>query len=107
MDRPITGSSFPAAGPSRKVAAELVENRGTGLIATVLHATGIGEFALAIVLAVAGIASDQIDSSATQFAKVDIHLDQHLCADAFALMNQTEQDMLGADIAVPQLQRLT
>ena len=108
----LVGSSdhrieLPSGSLSRKVAAELVENRGTGLIATVLHATGIGEFALAIVLAVAGIASDQIDGSATQFAKVDIHLDQHLCADAFALMNQTEQDMLGADIAVPQLQRLT
>ena len=98
----LAGGSF-----SGQIAAELVKNRGTGLVATILHATGIGQIALAIALAITGIATDQVDGGAAQLAKIDVHLDQHLGADAFAFMNQTEQDMLGADIAVPQLQRLT
>ena len=98
----LAGSSFGG-----QIAAKLVKNRGTGLVAAILYATGVGQITLAVALAITGIATDQVDGGAAQFAKIDIHLDQHLSAYAFAFMNQTEQDMLGADIAVPQLQRLT
>ncbi len=90
-----------------QIAPELVEDGGTGLVASVLDAAGIGEIGFAVGLAITGVAPNQVDGRAAQLAEIDVHLDQHLRADALALVNQAEQNVLGADIAVPQLQRLT
>ena len=89
-----------------QVAPELVQNGRTGLAALVLHAAGVGQIALAGGVGAAAVAMDHVDSGRTQFAQVDIHLDEHLGAHALAFADQAEQDVLGADIAVTELQRL-
>ena len=89
-----------------QVAPELVQNGRTGLAALVLHAAGVGQIALAGGIGAAAVAMDHVDSGRTQFAQVDIHLDEHLGAHALAFADQAEQDVLGADIAVTELQRL-
>ena len=89
-----------------QVAAELVENGGTGLVLLVRHATGVGQIALAV-SGGAGVAANHIDGCAAQLAQINVHLDEHLSAHAFALANQAEQNMLSADVAVAQLQSLT
>ena len=91
-------------GLSGQVAAELVQNRRTALVALVGHATGVRQIALALLAA--GIAANQVDGRAAQLAQVHVHLDEHLGAHALALADQAEQDMLGADIAVAELQGL-
>ena len=70
----------------------------------VLHAAGVRQIAL--VVGAASIATDHVDRGAAQFAQIHIHLDEDLCAHAFAFANQAEQNVFGADVAVPQLQRL-
>ena len=89
-----------------QVAAELVENGGTGLVLLVRHATGVGQIALAV-SGGAGVAANHIDGCAAQLAQINVHLNEHLSAHAFALANQAEQNMLSADVAVAQLQSLT
>ena len=92
-------------GFGRQVASELVEDGGTGFVLFVRHAAGVGQFAFAV--AGAGVAANHIDGRATQLAQIDVHLDEHLGAHAFAFANQAEQDVLGADVAVAQLQGFT
>ena len=92
-------------GFGRQIASELVEDGGTGLVLLVRHAAGVGQFALAV--ASAGVAADHIDGRAAQFAQIDVHLDEHLGAHALTFADQSEQDVLGADVAVAQLQGFT
>ena len=95
------------SGFGGQVAAELIEDGGTGLVLLVRHAAGVGQVALAVTGAGAGVAANHIDGRATQLAQIDVHLDEHLGAHAFAFANQAEQDVLGADVAVAQLQGFT
>ena len=39
--------------------------------------------------------------------QIGAKLDEHLRCDAFALADQAQEDVLGADVVVPELQRLT
>ena len=92
-------------GFGRQIASELVEDGGTGFVLLVRHTAGIGQFALAV--ASAGVAADHIDGRAAQFTQIDVHLDEHLGAHALTFTDQSEQDVLGADVAVAQLQGFT
>ena len=51
-------------------------------------------------------AGQQLDDLLADAVEVGAELDQHLGGDALALADQAEQDVLGADVVVAELQRL-
>ena len=52
------------------------------------------------------ISAQQLDDLLTDPVEVGAELDQHLRCDTLALTDQAEQDVLGADVVVAELQRL-
>ena len=89
------------AGRLGEVAAELVEHqarRRRGLA----RGAGAGRGRL-----LALVAGEQLDHLLADPVQVGAQLDQHLGGDALALADQAEQDVLGADVVVAELQRLT
>ena len=52
------------------------------------------------------VAGQQLDDLLTDPVQVGAELDQHLGGDTLALADQAEQDVLGADVVVAELQRL-
>ena len=52
------------------------------------------------------VSVQQLDHLLADPAGVGAQLDQHLRGDAVALADQAQQDVLGADVVVPELQRL-
>jgi hypothetical protein len=52
------------------------------------------------------VAGQQLDDLLADPVEVGAELDQHLGGDALALADQPEQDVLGADVVVAELQRL-
>jgi hypothetical protein len=52
------------------------------------------------------VAGQQLDDLLAHPVEVGAELDQHLGGDALALADQAEQDVLGADVVVAELQRL-
>src|SRR5689334_19993052 len=88
------------AGGLREVAAEPVEHqrrRRRALAATARAALG-GLLAL--------VAAEQLEHLLADPVEVGSQLDQDLRRDALALADQAEQDVLGADVVVAELQRL-
>ena len=80
----------------REVAAELVEDERGGR-------RGLGRGAGRLL---ALVAVEQLDDLLADLVQVGAELDQHLGGDALALADQPEQDVLGADVVVAELQRL-
>ncbi len=88
------------AGGLGEVAAELVEDeRGRRRLALRAGARGGGLLATLV-------AREQLDDLLADPVEVGSELDQHLSSDALALADQAEQDVLGADVVVAELQRL-
>ena len=84
------------AGGLGQVAAELVEHqRG--------RRGALGRRAGRLL---ALVAVEQLDDLLADPVEVGAELDQHLGGDALALADQAEQDVLGADVVVAELQRL-
>ncbi len=84
-----------------QVAPELVQHqrgRGSGLGAGA--GAGGGRF-LALV-----VTGEQLDHLLPHAVQVSAQLDQDLCGHTLTLTDQPEQNVLGADVVVPQLQRL-
>src|SRR5205823_10858137 len=52
------------------------------------------------------VAGEQLDDLLADPVEVGAELDQHLGGDALALTDQAEQDVLGTDVVVAELQRL-
>ena len=52
------------------------------------------------------VARQQLDDLLAHAAQVGAQLDEHLGGDALALADEAEQDVLGADVVVAELQRL-
>ena len=85
-----------------QVAAELVEHQRGGRVAGLAAAaTGAGLRGL-----LALVAAQQLDDLLTHAGQLGAQLDEHLGGDALALTDQAEQDVLGADVVVAELQRL-
>ena len=63
-----------------------------------------GGLRLALALA-ALVAGQQLDDLLAHAAEVGAELDEHLGGDALALADEAEQDVLGADVVVAELQR--
>ena len=86
------------AGGLGEVAAELVEHQRRRRGALGRAAGGGGLLAL--------VAGQQLDDLLAHPVEVGAELDQHLGGDALALADEAEQDVLGADVVVAELQRL-
>ena len=57
-------------------------------------------------LLLALVAGEQLDDLLAHAVEVGAQLDEHLGGDALALADEAEQDVLGADVVVAELQRL-
>ena len=86
------------AGLLREVATELVEHEGAGRRALLLRAGGRGLLAL--------VPGQQLDDLLPDAVEVGAELDEDLGGDALALADEPEEDVLGADVVVAQLERL-
>ncbi|CAB4853595.1 unannotated protein [freshwater metagenome] len=91
-----------------EVAAELVEDLAVAFVAGIFlrctgssGGTGCRLAALALATLVTG---QQLDDLLAHAAEIGAQLDEHLGGDAFTLANEAEQDVLGADVVVAQLQ---
>src|SRR5699024_3244880 len=92
------GVELALAGSLREVAPELVEDRRAGRLALVGGARSDRLLAL--------VAGQELDDLLTHTVEVGAELRQHLGGDALALTNEAEQDVLGADVVVAELQGL-
>ena len=54
-----------------------------------------------------GVAREELDHGLTDAVEVGAQLLQHLGGDALAFADEAEQDVLGADVVVAELQRLS
>ena len=52
------------------------------------------------------VAGEELDHLLADPGEIGAELDEHLCGDALTLADQAEQDVLGADVVVAELQRL-
>src|SRR6266700_3005130 len=86
-------------GELRQVAAELVEELGALRLLT-------GGAAWAALLAPAG-AGKHADDLVANLLGVGVEVEQDPCRDSFVLADETEQDVLGADVVVAERKRLT
>ena len=81
-----------------QVPPELVQHQGGGRSRLRRRARRGGLLAL--------VAVQQLDHLLADPVQVRAQLDQHLGRDALTLADEAEQDVLGADVVVPELQRL-
>ena len=90
-----------------EVAAELVEDLAVALVGRLVLRCGArraGGLRLALALA-ALVAAEQLDDLLAHPAEVGAELHEHLGGDALALADEAEEDVLGADVVVAELQR--
>ena len=85
-----------------QVAAELVEHQRGGRIARLAAAAAGAGFRGLLAL----VSAQQLDDLLTHPGQLGAQLHQHLGGDALTLPNQAEQNVLGADVVVAELQRL-
>jgi hypothetical protein len=86
----------------REVATELVEHERAGGLALGTRAATGGRAFLG-----AGVAGQQLDDLLANARQIGAQLHEHLRGDAFAFADQPEEDVLGADVVVTELQRFT
>ena len=86
------------AGRLGQISAELVEHQARARSAFAHRSWRDRLLAL--------VAAEQLDDLLANPVEVRAELDQNLRSDAFALANEAEQDVLGADVVVSELQRL-
>ena len=84
----------------REVAAELVEHERAAL-----GGLGRGAPTLGRALLGAGVARQELDDLLADAREVGAQLDEDLRGDALTLADEPEQDVLGADVVVAELQR--
>ena len=107
--RPMTGSSFLSRASCGEVAAELVEHERAGLAGLLLRAAAAaagGRPGRLLAALGALVAREQLDDLLADPGQVGAELHEHLGGDALALTDQAEEDVLGADVVVAELQRL-
>ena len=83
-----------------EVATELVEHQRR-------RRRAFGRAATRRRVALALVAGQQLNDLLPNAVEVGPELDQHLGSDTLALANESQQDVLGADVVVAELQRLT
>jgi hypothetical protein len=104
-----------------EVAPELVEDLAVLVVVATLGGTAdVGARSTLLGSAAAGgaaarpgapagtlVTREQLDHLLADPAQIGAELDQHLGCHALALADEAEQDVLGADVVVPELERLT
>ena len=85
----------------REVATELVEHERAAL-----GGLGRGAAALRRAFLRTRVARQQLDDLLAHAREIGAELDEHLRGDAFALADEPEEDVLGADVVVAELQCL-
>ena len=85
-----------------QVAAELVEHQRRGRVARLAAAAAGAGFRGLLAL----VAAQQLDDLLAHPGQLGAQLHQHLGGDALTLADQAEQNVLGADVVVAELQRL-
>src|SRR5699024_9027006 len=93
------------AGGLGQVPAELVEHERAGRLP--LGGAGGGTDAGTLPLLATLVAGDELDDGLADPAQVGAELDEDLGGHTLALTDEAEQDVLGPDVVVTQLQRLT
>ena len=94
------------AGELGEVAAELVEHQRAGGLVLGGAAARRGAGLLGPGTAGALVARQELDDLLADPRQVGAQLDQHLGRHALALADEAEEDVLGADVVVAELQRL-
>ena len=95
------------AGELGEVATELVEHeRAGGLLLGAGGTAPAGGAGLLGAAAGALVAGEELDDLLADPGQVGAELHEHLGGDALALADQPEEDVLGADVVVAELQRL-
>src|SRR5439155_6897527 len=99
---PDDGVELLLASQLREVAAELVENQRAG-------GRRLGACTLLLLRRALGprIARQELDDLLADTRQIGPQLDQNLRGDALALADEPQEDVLGADVVVPQLESLT
>ena len=96
---PDHGVQLVLARSLGQIPAELVQNHGTrGNRFNVILAGACGLLAL--------VTREQLDDLLADPARIRAELDKHLGGHAFTLTDEAEEDVLGADVVVAQLQGL-
>ena len=98
FSRPMTGSSLPSRAAWVRFRPNWSSTSDEDGAPSARRAGGRGLLAL--------VAGEQLDDLLADPVEVGAELDQHLGGDALALADQAEQDVLGADVVVAELQRL-
>src|SRR4029079_1494336 len=92
-----------------EVATELIEDLAVALVAgSVFLAllSGCGRLRLALALRPTLVAAEQLEYLLANAGQISAELHEDLRSDAFALADEAEEDVLGADVVVTELQRL-
>ena len=103
--RPTTGSSLPSRGQLRQVAAELVEQLGA-LLGLGRGAGPAVDPAAALRARAAARAGQHADDLVADLLGVGVEVEQDARGDTLVLAHEAEQDVLGADVVVPERERL-
>src|SRR5690606_14067948 len=96
---PDDGIELAVARRLREVATELVENLAAGLSALLLVRADLH-------LLLALVAGEQLDDLLANPVEVGAELHENLGGNALALADEAEQNVLGSDVVVAELQRL-
>ncbi len=102
FSRPITGSSFL----SRASWVRLRPN-WSSTSEPPWAASGDGAAALGRAFLGAGVAGQELDDLLADARQIGAQLHEHLRGDTLAFADEPEEDVLGADVVVSELQRLT
>jgi hypothetical protein len=94
------------AGQLGQVATELVEDQRPGRLRLARAAARRGAGLLAAGTRRALVAGQQLDHLLPDTGQVGAELDQHLGGHALTLADEAQQDVLCADVVVPELERL-
>ena len=110
-DAPDDRIELALAGELGEVAAELVEDLAVALVGSriVLRRSADVGARRRVALGAAGrtlVPGQQLDDLLADAGEVGTELDEDLGGDALALADQAEQDVLGPDVVVAELQRL-
>ena len=105
FSRPMTRIEFALSGSLREVAAELVEDQRAGRRTFGLSGRGTDARTRLLTLS-ALVAGEQLNDLLANLVEVGAQLDEDLCSNALTLADEAEQDVLGADVGVAELESL-
>ena len=101
FSRPMTGSSFLSRASCVRLRPNWSSTSEPGRLRLAGRAAALRRAFLG-----AGVAGEQLDDLLADARQVGAELHEHLRGDTFAFADEPEEDVLGADVVVAELQRL-